>query len=65
MLKEQCDSLIAYSKMQKEGNELKEELLNKKEPRGVENSQSIHIEKKKISEKDCSKQKIRVWLNNH
>lgn len=46
MLKEQCDSLIAYSKMQKEGNELKEELLNKKELRGVENSQSIHIEKK-------------------
>lgn len=64
MLKEQCDSLIAYSKMQKEGNELKEELLNKKELRGVENSQSIHIEKKKI-EKECSKQKIRVWLNNH
>ena len=50
--------------MQKEGNELKEELLNKKELRGVENSQSIHIEKKKI-EKECSKQKIRVWLNNH
>ena len=47
MLKEQCDSLIAYSKMQKEGNELKEELLNKKELRGVENSQSIHIEKKR------------------
>ena len=36
MLKEQCDSLIAYSKMQKEGNELKEELLNKKELRGVD-----------------------------
>lgn len=64
MLKEQCDSLIAYSKMQKEGNELKEELLNKKELRGVENSQSIHIEKKD-KEKECSKQKIRVWLNNH
>ena len=64
MLKEQCDSLIAYSKMQKEGNELKEELIKKKELRGVENSQSIHIEKKDI-EKECSKQKIRVWLNNH